>query len=252
MDPMTALVAGSAAMSLIGGISANKQNREMQESANEANLWAARENRAWQEHMSSSAYQRATKDLKDAGLNPMLAYSQGGASTPSGATASAGAARAEDTLSKGVSSALATRQLAKEIDQADSQVKLNTASSEQARTGAVLNESSAKAAQANAQKINEETLRLAKENESLDPLAVDKMRKASVLDADTQLRQSKIDNKMAEADAIGNRMKSVTGGISDALGILKPKINIGKDSQELRRENKQMKDYINRNQGRKR
>ena len=67
-------------------------NRDFQQaSAREAMAFEADQaqiNREWQENMSNTAYQRAVKDLKAAGLNPALAYQQGGAATTSGATAS--------------------------------------------------------------------------------------------------------------------------------------------------------------------
>lgn len=73
---------GMGAATIGGGISYH-----MAEKSADYNKKAARENRAWQEHMSNTQYQRAMADMKRAGLNPILAYRQGGAGTPGGATA---------------------------------------------------------------------------------------------------------------------------------------------------------------------
>lgn len=65
-----------------------------QEDANKQNIALAKENREWQERMSNTAYQRGMADMREAGLNPMLAFQQGGASAPTSAAATVQAASA--------------------------------------------------------------------------------------------------------------------------------------------------------------
>lgn len=95
------LAAGAGASSLIGGIIGNRSRSK-----------EAAKNRSFQERMRNTSWQAGVADMEAAGLNPALAYQQGGASSPSGAMATQ-----EDVISPAVSSAMAAKRLAEEIQQ---------------------------------------------------------------------------------------------------------------------------------------
>lgn len=61
-----------------------------QKAQNQFNAQQAELQRDWEAQMSNTSYQRAVADMQAGGINPAMAMHQGGASTPSGASASSG------------------------------------------------------------------------------------------------------------------------------------------------------------------
>lgn len=179
MEPTTtaALIGGLG--SIIGGLFSDSGQRD----ANRTNLKIARENRAFQERMSNSAYQRATRDLEAAGLNRILALGNP-ASSPSGAMATMQNARAAGGrgLSDAASTAMALKMqneqihlMASQAAQYDSQVEKNYADAKLADRQRALQDSVEK-------EINQRINKLVEDTKTSSAVATSTATKAAALE----------------------------------------------------------------------
>ncbi len=113
---------GAAAGALLPGIGsavgAERSNRQNRDEARRNRRFQSEEagtQRNFQERMRNTEWQAGIADMEAAGVNPALAYSQGGASSPMGAAGSGSKADMEDVLSPGISSAQQARRLDQEL-----------------------------------------------------------------------------------------------------------------------------------------
>lgn len=101
----------AGAIPAIAGIGSAFLAYKGQKDANDANQKMSREQMRFQERMSNTMWQRGVADMKAAGINPLLAVSQGGASSPPGAMSTSQSTTA-NVGSSAKEAALAVQQLA--------------------------------------------------------------------------------------------------------------------------------------------
>lgn len=199
-------------LSYMGTKETNQTNKDIASQATLASAEQATRQMHFQERMSNTAYQRAMMDMEEAGLNPILAYQQGGASTPQGAAGTAYTAHMENALGAAVSSSYEARRLRKEIQATESQIGLNEANKKVAAA-------QEKDYIASAKNLNSMSAKADSEKRLLDIATP-----TAKAQADLNKRQAEFNKKdsVFYTDQFLKRLNQALGGASSAKDLVMP------------------------------
>jgi hypothetical protein len=183
----------------------------------------------------ATRYQTTVQDMKSAGLNPMLAYSQGGGSPPSSSAASA---QSVDTGQAYLQSKMNSAQVANiEADTANKQAQADLIQAQISQTTASANQSNAQVSliNANVDKVREEIKNIPTEGKRLYEAAKMLYEQSNLLAAQGKSEQFRQDvlrqtasKLISETDLLKldiDAAKSL-GNIGREFGQLKPVIDV--------------------------
>lgn len=131
------------------------------------NAWQADLNRDFQRDMSNTAVQRQVKDMRAAGINPIMAVRYGGASTPAGSTAQATSARVAQTA---IESDVARADIAAKMATAENQSSAAAVNRATERQMSGSYEVQLQTAWANLEQVKTATAKTAAERENIEKM----------------------------------------------------------------------------------
>ena len=170
----------SGGASLLGGSAANDANKtiaretnsyaySMWKAGNQFSAAQAKASRDWSRLMSNTAIQRQMRDMRQAGINPILAGKYGGSAFPAPATAGSisvpglQVARMQDVLTPAVNTAISAYSAAKQGQKTTAETEMTKQQTDKLRVEAsrissqeVLNQAQTQAVYIGLQKITEE------------------------------------------------------------------------------------------------
>lgn len=180
---------------LVGSGLSYLSGRKSQKETNQLSIDQAQKQMDFQKDVSSTAIQRQMKDLEAAGLNPALAASYGGASSPSGAMATG----LESPHGAGVNSAKSMRSHVQEVRNLRAQHGLISSQSD-------ASDAAAEASRATAVSTREQlpyiVANLAAQNENLISSAAQSRASARSLDAQTLLSNANLAPRRLVSDFV--------------------------------------------------